>query len=174
MPVEGGAADVVLADRNGRHQRLVTPSGGVFGAVARAAPTGGSIAVAVTSPSQRLVLVPVGGAGERVLINCEVPPSQREPAPPPCPLSIRHLDWSPDSKQIAFDQTYPAPMVRVLDLASGVVRDVRPGSAPFWSPDGRLLGSVSPGQRIEIGPPAPGPARTLPLHGVIAADWQAR
>ena len=88
-----------------------------------------------------------------------------------------YLHRSPDATQIAFESSSVedrTPMIRVIDVASGVVRDVRPGTAPFWSPDGRALGSVSPQQAIEIGPPVTGAVRTLPLRGVMHADWQPR
>jgi hypothetical protein len=173
VPVEGGSADVVLADSRGRRQRILTHPGAAFLLDARAAPTGGVVAVAVSSPILRLSLLSLSGAPERILIDCD----RITIADPSCPLGEGPPDWSPDGSQIAFaglSNLQGARMVRVLHLASGVIRDVRPGTAPFWSPDGLLLGSVSPGRRAEIGPPIPGPVTTLPLHGVIAADWQAR
>jgi hypothetical protein len=65
-------------------------------------------------------------------------------------------------------------MIRVVDIVTHEIRYIRPGTAPFWSPDGRLLGSITPAHRVEIGPPVRGNSKLLGPRGVVMADWQAR
>jgi hypothetical protein len=172
--VEAGSSEVVLADHRGHGPRVVPVDEPVFGALARAAPTGGLIAVAVSSPIGRLVVVPAGGGPQRELIGCPLP-SPENPFPQCLPIGA--LDWSPDGTHIAFEAVRDGssvPMIRTIDVATGEMRDVRPGWSPFWSPDGRRLGSISPAHRIEIGPASPGNTNLLGPSGAVAADWQAR
>jgi hypothetical protein len=172
-PVEAGASEMVLADHRGRRQRIVRVDGPVFTAFARAAPTGGLVAVAVSSPSGRLLVVPAAGGPQRELIGCPVP-SPENPYPE-CP-PIRTLDWSPDGATIAFEVVgaRSIPTIRTIDVTTGEIRDVRAGRAPFWSPDGLRLGSISAGHRVEIGPPAPGHTKLHGPRGAATADWQPR
>jgi hypothetical protein len=174
LPVEGGSADVMIADRRGRRQHLIPVQGPFFGGVARAAPSGGSIAVAVWSPSPQLVVLPAGGGPRQVFADCANPLGQPERLIP-C-ATLGRLDWSPDGTRIAAENWSSARVstIQIVEVATGFAHDVRPGTAPFWSPDGRLLGSISPENAIEIGPPEPGAVQTLPLRGVQSADWQAR
>ena len=137
---------IVVADRRGRERVLSLPVAS-FSATARAAPSGGAIAVAVSSPDSRLVLVPPGGAPPRVLLDC-APAFERQQC-----TGLTRLDWAPDATRIAFESSPlgGASMIRVIDVVSGAITEVRPGAAPFWSPDGRLLGSVSPRGRSGSG-----------------------
>jgi hypothetical protein len=175
IPVEGGDAVVIVADRHGRRQRVVPMQDQMFAGVARAAPVAGLIAVSVWSPVSQIRVLPAGGGAQRVLADCVNVIGPPEPLPP-CKAPHR-LDWSPDGTRIAFDaesSLSPGPMIRVADVATGAVQEVRAGTSPFWSPDGRLLGSLSVDRRIQIGPPAPGMITTLPLRAVRSADWQPR
>jgi hypothetical protein len=172
-PDEGGETAAITADRRGRHQRMVPIQGQVFSAIARAAPAGGLVAVSVLSPLSQIRVLPVGGGDQRVLADCV---NVSDGSTPPCKAPGR-LDWSPDGTRLAFDAVSsmsPGSVIRVVDVVTGTVQDVRPGTSPFWSPDGHLLGSLSPGHRIQIGPPAPGPVATLAIRRVRAADWQPR
>jgi hypothetical protein len=133
------------------------------------------VAVAVWSPQPEIRVLPAGGGAQRVLAACPEPTCGSR-IPPPCEPPGR-LDWSPDGTRIAFDarpQAGAGLVVRVVDVATGAISDVRSGSAPFWSPDGRLLGSIAGDGRIQIGAPSPGRVTTLPLGDVTAADWQSR
>ena len=165
---EAAGTVIVVADRRGRERVLSLPVAS-FSATARAAPSGGAIAVAVWSPEARLVIVPAGGGAPRVLLDC-APPFERQLC-----TGLMRLDWSPDATRIAFELRRPggASMIHVIDVGSGAITDVRPGTAPFWSPDGnraRLGLAAGPDRTRAAG--AVGRCWTLPLRNVVAADWQ--
>ena len=57
-------------------------------------------------------------------------------------------DYSPDGNFIAFSTADRSPQVAVLDLRTGRVRTVCPGSDPSWAPDGRHLACIQRGKLI--------------------------
>ena len=85
-------------------------------------------------------------------------------------------NWSPDSRRLLFmdsvwttDNNGELPQVRLLDVATGELTELRVGATPRWLPDGALYsyqrvdGAVQPDlPRLQVVPLAGGESRELP------------
>jgi len=97
--------------------------------------------------------IPSGGPGELWVMDADGSNARVQLAEPLADFP----SWSPDGTQIAFETgDFPEVRVAVLDLGTGVVRDLGTGFHPIWSPDGsRLAVSIPEGGFTILEPNAP-------------------
>ena len=105
------------------------------------------------------------------------------PADPPCGVTIEQvgapLSWPDGARDGTLIAAARGPLqeggstvVNVYDAATGaLLREVATGTAPAFSPDGRLLAFETPEQQIAVVPAAGGTPRTL-VAGT-APTWSA-
>jgi Tol biopolymer transport system component len=175
-PVEGGDRAIFVSAANGRHQRLLLAGSRTLEfASPRFSPDGRRIAFA--EGGQGLYVMNSDGSDVHALFPCRSAQG----------CSVDAIAWSPDGRTLAFAGGRPDfPLnekeLQVVDSQGGAPRVVRPGTAPFWSPDGKQLGSLLPASgslkmqllgpmSLQIGN-ADGTALRTVRQNVAFADWQ--
>jgi Tol biopolymer transport system component len=177
FPDEGGPAALFISSARGTHERLLTTSPISFWP--RWSPDGSEIAF-ITGNS--LYALRPDGTGLRTIVACEPP---RQGTAPDC--VVDGFDWSPDGSQLAVAEQIPRlPVIEqkvfTVDRSGAGLRELRDGSAPFWSPDGKRIGSIlrpldrfglpdERGGSLQISNADGSGVRTV-RKGVFFADWQ--
>ena len=166
FPEEEGATALFISSARGTHERLLAlPSVPHVVLRPRWSPDGSEIAFI---DGTSLDTVRPDGTGLRTIVQC------RPPQAPPPDCAVGSFDWSPDGSQLAVaEKFFPLPeAVFVVDRSGADPRKLRDGDAPFWSPDGKRIGSiVLPDKTLQISNADGSALRTL-RTGVFSADWQ--
>jgi tRNA A-37 threonylcarbamoyl transferase component Bud32 len=81
---------------------------------------------------------------------------------------------SPSGGELAIGTFGPGASVTLYSLATGERRPVQgPASAPFWSPDGSMLGFVGPGQLRRVDVRGGPPVKICDARLIQGATWNA-
>jgi Tol biopolymer transport system component len=179
VPEESGDIAIFTSHVNGRGQRFLIDQQhgygfappGYFGG-ARFSPDGTQIAFRA---NYGVYLINHNGTGAHPLIDC------RRSFPPWEPRClVDWLDWAPDSRRLALSMGSGGAgvdQVVVINRDGSGMRVLRDGTQPFWSPDGRKIGSIlqtnagGSGGALQISDADGSGLRTV-RRLVSFADWQ--